>query len=195
MAQTDAEAKARTAHADARFYFLPQLLMQSQYGRISPLNDVSEYYNLRGHYNVALFGVSFQLPIFNKVRSAKARESAADALRARHQAELIQSEEGEETIRLQGTISELEKQVKLAELDYEIASRQLTVTKKEVSTASEEAAGGRQMTPEDEASSKVEKRQRMLELLDARLKLHSARVTAMRKAGRLDGWIQQLPVP
>lgn len=194
-AQANARAKADQSHGDSRFRFLPQILMASQYGRISPINDVSEYYNLRGHYNVAEFGLVIQLPLFDKVRSDKARESAADAQHAAHDAELLKSQQEENRIRSRDSLDQLAKKLELAELNRDIAADELATTLKEVGTASAEQTGGRQLTPKEEMYARIDERQRYLESIDARLQLQLAELSVLRQNGDLESWLSRLTGP
>jgi outer membrane protein TolC len=189
-AEANARAKAEQAHGDQRLLHIPQLVMQSQYGRISPFNNVSEYYNLNGNYNVTVFGVAVQLPLFDRVRAAKARETAADAAHAEHNAENVRNQQQENFVRASSSVDVLVKKVELAELDHEIAVEQLNAVVKETDTDSA-AASGRQMTPTDEMFSHIDERQRYLDWLDARLQLERARISLLGERQMAD-WLQRV---
>ena len=81
-AKANLEAKTEQARGDAKYAWNPQIRFGAQYGRISPIENVSQFYNINGHYNSASVGVQIQFPLFDEVRKASARQSAADAARA-----------------------------------------------------------------------------------------------------------------
>lgn len=188
--EANARAKAQQALGDRRYTFRPQVSMQSQYGRISPINNVSEYYNLNGHYNTMFFGVAIQLPLLDKVHSAKARETAAEALHAQHEAELLRNQQNETQLRLSNSLSELEARVELAELDRDISEEELQATLKEVKSQSGSITGGRQLNPKDEIYAQLAERQHQIDWLEATLQLRRAQISWMRQNGQLDGWVR-----
>jgi outer membrane protein TolC len=187
--QASAAARAETARGDLRYAFHPQVLMQAQYGRISPINDVSEYYNLNGRYNSTVVGVAVQLPLFDRAHAARARESAADALHARHEAQQVEGQQREERARLENSLSELSIRAELTKLDWDIAKERLTATALEVKSRSTDANGGRQLTPKDELNVRLEEAQRHLDWLGATLQLQRTQVTISRLNGTLEQWL------
>lgn len=187
--QANARARAETARGNRRYAFHPQILMQAQYGRISPINNVSEYYNLNGRYNSTVVGVAVQLPLFDKAHAARARETAADAFHALHEAQLVQGQQRENQFRLNNSLSELSIRARLAKLDWEIAGDQLQAVSLEVKSRSLAATGGRQLTPKDELNAQLEVTQRHLDWLDAMLQLHRTQITAARLNGTLESWL------
>lgn len=74
-AEANAKAKEERAQADAHYTWRPQISFGAQYGRISPINDVSNFYNLHGNYNTANIGIQIQLPLMDKVRKAAGHEA------------------------------------------------------------------------------------------------------------------------
>ena len=187
-AKANAEAKQQRAAGDSRYTWMPQIAFSAQYGRVSPINNVSEFYNLHGNYNTAFAGIQIQLPLLDKVRRAAARESAADASRAVHQLQSLQDEQRENRLKLQHSITELATKSELAELDQGIAQDDLKAITIELKAGS----GGRLMTPEDEQNARIRERQRYLDLLDARLETLKAEVSLMRQTGRFSAWLQSL---
>jgi outer membrane protein TolC len=187
-AKANAEAKQQRAAGDSRYTWMPQVAFSAQYGRVSPINNVSEFYNLHGNYNAAFAGIQIQLPLLDKVRSAAARESAADASRAAHQLQLLQDEQRENRLKLQHSIAELVTRSELAELDQGIAQDELKTITIELKAGS----GGRLMTPEDEQNARIRERQRYLDLLDARLEALKAQVSLLRQTGQFSAWLQSL---
>jgi outer membrane protein len=190
--EANAKAKAQQAGGDRRFAFRPQIEMQAQYGRISPINNVSDYYNLNGRYNTMQFGVAIQFPLFDKVHAAKARETASDAMHAKHEAEFVRDQQNEARLRLRSSLAELSTRLELTELDRDIARDQLKAMLLEVQTRSADVTGGRQMNPKDEVFARLDERQKYIDWLDADLDLHRTEITVMRQDGKLDDWLKQL---
>ena len=187
-AEANAEAKRQRASGDSRYTWMPQVVFSAQYGRISPVNNVSDFYNLHGNYNAAFAGIQIQFPLLDKVRSAAARESIAEASRATHQLEVLQGEQRENRLKLQHSITELLTRSELAELDQGIAQDELKTTMIDLKTSS----GGRLTTPEDEQNARIRERQRYLDVLDAKLEVFKAKVSMLRQTGQFGAWLQSL---
>jgi outer membrane protein TolC len=108
--------KMQRAEGDAKYNWRPQVTFSAQYGRISPINDVSSYHNLHGSYNVAFAGIQVQLPLVDRVRTDAARISAIDAVNAERQAQVSQVDCRTENRKLQRTIAELSAKSELAQV-------------------------------------------------------------------------------
>jgi hypothetical protein len=190
-AEADAHAKQEQAIGDSRYTWRPQLAFSAQYGRISPFNGASTYYNLNGNYNTAYAAVQVQLPFLDRTRKAKARESLAEAQHAEHAVEYLRQQQTVSRVNLQHSITELAAKAELAELDQGIAQDQLNAVLIQVT-----AGSGRDsvppMTPKDEQNARILERQRYLEMLDATFQLQQAEIHLLRKTGRLENWIQSV---
>lgn len=186
-AEANAEAKRERASGDSRYTWWPQVAFAAQYGRVSPVNNVSEFYNLHGNYNTVFAGIQIQLPLLDRVRSAAARQSIAEASRARNQLDVVQSEQRENRLRAQHSVVELETKAELAELDQGIAEDELKAV-----TIDLKAGGSRLMTPEDEQNAHIRERQRYLDLVDAKLDVFNARLSILRQEGQVGAWLQSL---
>ncbi len=193
--QANALSRADSADGDRRFAFRPQISMQAQYGRVSPINNVSEYYNLNGQYNTMIFGVAIQLPLLDRAHAARARANAAEALHAQHEAQLIEGQQRENELRLQNSLSELEIRAELAKVDWNIARDELEAVVSEVKTRSLDVTGGRQLTPKDELNSRLAEAQRHLDWLDADLQLYRTQITVSRLNGTLEQWLTCAKTP
>jgi hypothetical protein len=181
----------RRSVADSRYTWRPQIAFDAQYGRISSFNGVSTYYNLRGDYNTLAAGVQINLPILDRTRSAKARESLADAQHAQHELDFLRDQESEARLNQQHFIVELETKAELAELDEEIARDQLNAVAMQLSTEGGNPAMPR-LTPKDEQNAHIQERQRYLDVLDADLQLEEAQISLLRRTGRLNEWLKSL---
>jgi outer membrane protein TolC len=190
-AEANAHAKAQQAAGDSRYTWRPQIAFNAQYGRISSFNGVSTYYNLKGDYNTLAAGVQIQLPFLDRTRSAKARESMADAQHAEHELDFLRDQQSEARLKQQHSIVELETKAELAELDEEIAQDQLNAMAIQLSTDGRSRAAP-PMTPKDEQNAHIQERQRYLDVLDAELQLQEAQISLLRQTGRLNDWIKSL---
>lgn len=190
-AEANARAKREQAIGDSRYAWRPQIAFQAEYGRISPINNVSTYYNLNGNYNTAFAGVSIQMPFFDRTRKAKALGSLADAEHAEHTVDFLRGQQSETRIKLQHSIMELAAKAELAELDQGIAQDQLDAMLVQLKSGSGSNAA-LPMTPKDEQNSRIQERQRYLEMLDATFQLRQAQIYLLRQTGQLQSWIQSV---
>ncbi len=83
-----AKSKLALARGDQETSYLPELRFFMQYNRnTNLLNDVSSFFAKPLPPNNLASGISVQIPLFDMGRYARAKESAADALRAKVEAE------------------------------------------------------------------------------------------------------------
>ena len=183
-----ANAQARQQHAlgDASYRWKPQVSFAAQYGRVSPINDVSDYYDLHGKYNVAFAGVQVQFPLFDKARRARSDEANADAAHASHELQVSQLQHAEDRLRLVHALNELTVRAQIAEVDLSIAEAQLKAT---TIQTTEGGNGGPVLSPKEEQNARVQARQRYLSVLDARLQMQKAQITMLRMTGGLEAWL------
>ncbi|MGI4853903.1 MAG: TolC family protein [Janthinobacterium lividum] len=185
-AEANASSKHEQAHGDARYVWRPQVSFASQYGRISPINDVSDYYNLHGKYNTGFLGVSVFVPILDAAHKARARESAAGAMQADHQVLLLQAQQREDALKLRHSLAELAARARIAELDEKIAENQLQSVLIEVRLGGD---GGPALTPRDEENARIRERQQQLAVLDAHVQLQKAQITLLRRTRGIESWL------
>ena len=190
-AEADARSKHEQAIGDSRYIWRPQIAFEAEYGRISPINNVSTYYNLNGNYNTAFAGVSIQVPFFDRTHKAKAGESLAEAEHADHTVELLRSQETETRTKLRHSIAELSAKAELAELDQGIAQDQLDATLVQLTSGSGRDSAP-PMTPKDEMNARIQERQHYLEMLDATFQLRQVQISLLRQTGQLQSWIQSV---
>lgn len=185
-AEANARAKQLQANGDTRYTWRPQIAFASQYGRISPINDVTAYYNLHGNYNTFFFGLSIALPLVDTVHKARARESLADAAHANHEVLLLRSQQQEEAMRVRHGVEEFKAKARIAELDEKIAQSRLKSVLTETRSGGD---GGPVLNPKDEENAYLLERQRYLDLLDAHAQLQKAQVALLRTSGALGSWL------
>jgi outer membrane protein TolC len=183
-AEANARAKQQWAFGYSRYTLKPQIAFEAQYGRISPINNVSQYYNLHGNYNTASIGVQIQLPFLDAGHNAKAREALADAQHAAHEVSYLRDQQSENRLKLQHSIAELAAKAELAELAQGIAQDQLDAILLKSAVPP--------MTPKDEENARIQERQAFIDVLDARLRLCESRISFLRETGELEGWLRRI---
>jgi outer membrane protein TolC len=185
-AQADALAKQERARGDAQYTWRPQVMFGAQYGRVSPINNVSQFYNLRGNYNTTNVGIQIQIPLIDRLRKATAQQSRADASRATLDLENLRAEQDGKRAALKRSLPELATKVDLAQLDLDIAQNELTST-----TIQELGATGRPpLTPKEEQAAHIDERQKLIDLLDAKLNSQKATISYLRQIGNLSNWLE-----
>jgi outer membrane protein TolC len=182
------QAKALRAKADAEYPWRPQVGFGASYSRVSPLENVSEFYNLHGIYNTYSVGVSVNFPVVDLVRRAAAKQSRLDTERSLMDLEGLRSDQTAGRRKLERSLPELTAKAELADLNYEIAQDDLSA----VEAQSQHATGAPPVTPKEVENARIEERQKYVEMLDARLQARKAQVTFMRLAGTLDAWLTSL---
>ncbi len=184
-AQANVEAKRQKADGDSRYTWRPQVTFGAQYGRVSPIENVSEFYNLHNNYNSASAGVQIQFPLLDRVRKAAAKQSTEDALRSEADLDGMRAGEAEDRLKLQRSIPELATIQELAQLELKIAQSELSSAELQA----KQSSGGPLVTPKDEVNARIQERQRYLDLIDANLQLERAKVSLVRQKGELDKWV------
>ena len=189
---TNARAKQAQAFGDARYLYRPQISLVVQYNRYATFtNSFKQLQDLNRSINIGaneqVYGVQINLPLFDQFHKAKARESAADAARALHEAESLQGMAAENLVRLSHTVTELEVRTEVATLEQQLAQQQLEALLVQVSAVT--PAGGPQRTPKDEQNSRIAEREKYLAVLDSTYQLHQAQINLLRQTGELESWI------
>jgi outer membrane protein TolC len=187
-AEATQRGKLARARGDAGYTWRPIITFGAQYGRVSPINNVSSFYNLHGNYNTANIGLQFSFPMLDKVRRDAARGSLLDAARS---ALDVANQRAEETVNLgkmQRSIRQVEISAELAQLDYGIAQDEL----KSATIEQHASSGAAPLTPKEEQNAHLQERQKYLDLLNTRLQLNKAKVSLLRQTRKLDPWLHSL---
>jgi len=192
----DATAKSYVAHGDARYRWLPQLAFSAGYSRISTVGtNYALYYpgfDPERHpdisYNSLDIGFQIWIPLLDLVHQAKARGSAAEAARARFEAQDHKMEFYEGRLKLKNAASELADRAELASLDRDLAQDQLDTIELQLQ-ANAGTTENPQMTPKDEQNARLQERQRYVDFLDADLQLRQTEISLMRQNGELGQWL------
>jgi len=195
QARLNAQAKQKTAHGDALSIYTPQINFAAEYYRHTTLlNDADLYFRKPIPTNNFSAGFSFVIPIFDFSHKGRAKESAADALRARIESEQASRQNEVAIATLTGNLRELDAQADIASLRQQIATEQIRTVTALLSTGNGTSTSP-QSSPKTEQLARIEERQRFEESLDAGLDLAKARLNLLRALGHMEDWLRLLTPP
>lgn len=184
-AQATEKAKDMRAHGDAQYTWRPQVGFGASYGRISPIQNVEEFYNLHGNYNTVSAGIAVQFPLLDLVRHQAAVQSRLDAQRAGQDLDSMRSDAAAGMHKLARSLPELAAKVDLAQLDYELAQDAVS----SVELQAQHATGDKPITPKEVMDAHIQERQKFADLLDAKLQSAKTAISYLRLNGRLESWL------
>jgi outer membrane protein TolC len=194
-----ADAKRQQARGDATFRYRPQINLFSQYNRYATFS--SSFKQLQQTYidkntgaslltaNEWFVGVQISVPIFDRYRRDKARESAAEALKALHDAENSQNDALDGLAKTRHAIAELQAQSEVAGLQQQLSQQQLDVIRLQLQNGTGNPEGP-QMTPKDEQNARIAEREKYLSVIDANFQLHQTELQLLRQTGQLLTWLR-----
>ncbi len=190
-----ARSKQLQARGDGFIGRRPQVFFGAQYNRDSTaLNNYNEYYT---HFKADNFSVGFQIevPLFDLGHRAKARESAADALRATVEAEQAERQNEVQIAELTGSLRELDALAEIASLKQQIAGEQLKSVLAQLELGNGSGAGPNatpQLSPKAEQLARIDESQKVEDALEAGLNLAKARLSLLRALGHMEDWLHEL---
>jgi outer membrane protein TolC len=158
------------------------------------LNSYSTYYRNFTPNNVS-FGLQISLPFFDFAVRAKAKVSAAEALRSKVEAEQAQRQNDIQIATLTGNIRELDAQAVIARLKQQIADAQLksVLTQLELGNGAGTGPGApQQLSPKAEQLARIDERQKFEDALDAGFDLSKTRLTLLKSLGHMEDWLNEL---
>jgi outer membrane protein TolC len=197
-ARLQATAKQQAATGDNDINFWPQLFFAAQYNRNTTiLNSVNQYFNNGAGLPANNFssGISIQIPVFNMGNRAKARESAAEALRAKVEAEQAQRQNDIQIAELTGSLRELDTLAEIASLKQQIADEHLksVLTQLDLGNGTGSGPGSTpQLTPKAEQLARLDVGQKLTDSMDAGFDLAKARLELLRSLGHMEDWLHEL---
>ncbi len=195
-AQMLAISRQETAKGDTLYGFLPQVGFAAQYLRSTKLlNNADTYYKNNLPPNNFSSGFSIQLPLFDWGQHARAKQSAAEALRATIEAEQAQHQNEVQIAEITGNLRELDTQAEIASLKQQIAKEQLqsVLAQLELGNGTESGPAAQpQLTPKAEQLARIDERQKYGDSLDAGFDLAKARLSLLRALGHMEDWLNEL---
>jgi len=195
-AQMLAHSKQQMARAAGENMWLPQVSFGAEYLRSTQiLNDANNYYKHDLPANNFSSGFQIQVPLFDLGHRAKAKETAADALRATVEAEQAQRQNEIQISMLTGSLRELDTLAEIASLKQQIAHEQLQAVLSQLELGNGASAGPGatpQLTPKAEQLARIDERQKFADALDAGFDLAKTRLNLLRALGHMEDWLQEL---
>jgi outer membrane protein TolC len=191
-----AKSREKAARGDQERVWFPQIAFGAIYNRNTTLlNNTNIYYNHFLPANNVSSGFNIQLPLLDAGVRAKARESAADALRARVEAEQAQQQNNIQVAQLTGALRELNAEAEVASLKQQIAAEQLKAVLAELELGNGAATGPGappQANPTAEQKAQIDERQKYIDALDAALDLTKTRLNLVYALGHMQDWLNEL---
>jgi outer membrane protein TolC len=186
---TDANPVVQAAVEHARAQYLrvkgerrslwPSVDFAAQYANLATYNNYDAYYN---HFqpNNATVGIAIHLPFLNLAQHERVKEAESEASKATKQAEAARNQVSEETLRLQRSVTQMQAARDVAELEYEIAQKNIeaTRTRMESSTANLHDLGDAQ----------AQASERLITLQDVTFELERIQIALLRATGDLESW-------
>ncbi len=198
-AQQLALSRQRQTQGDKEhLWLLPEIGFGLLYNRNTTLlNDIESYFNPLKPFPANNFstGFSIKVPIFDPGLHAKLRASAADALRARVEAEQAQQQNDLQIVQLSASLRELDAEAEIASLKQQIADEQLksVAAQMELGNGSGNGPGAQpQLSPTAEQQARIDERQKSIDALDAGFDLSKARLNLLRALGHMQDWLDEL---
>lgn len=187
-----AKAKQRIAQADTASIYTPQINFNAEYYRHTTLlNDADLYFRKPIPTNNFNAGFSFVIPIFDFSHKGKAKESAADALRAKVEAEQAERQSELEVATLTGSLRELDARADVASLKQQIATQQIQTVEAQMNLGNGSSSSS-QIGPKTEQLSRIDERQKFADALDAELDLAKVRLNLLHALGHIEDWLRLL---
>jgi outer membrane protein TolC len=192
-----ARSRQLQAKGDNLSWRRPQIGFGAVYNYDSnELNDYQKFYQ-QGTFtpNNVSFGLQITFPFFDFALRAKAKQSAADALRATVEAEQATQQNDVQIATLTGSLRELDALAEVASLKQQIADKQLktVLAQLELGSGAETGPGAQpQLSPKAEQLARIDERQKYEDSLDASLDLAKARLGLLRALGHMEDWLNEL---
>src|ERR1700691_1225858 len=192
-AYASARSKLFTSFGDARQNNRPTFGFGGQYNRYAKFNNYNEYY-LRFQHNNFNVGIEITLPVFDATRTAKAKDSSAQAVQATAEADQMRDQAGEQILQLQKSVAELTAQEQVAELQNELARDQLDAIATQLHLGSG-TPGAAAPLPKDEQAARIRERGHFGDMLETRFQVMQARLSLLKSMGKIEDWAQGTPSP
>jgi len=182
-----------------RQWFMPEVGFGAIYNRNTTLlNNIGSYFVTKNGVLPAdnfSSGFSIKVPIFDFLLHDKARESSAEALRAKVEAEQAQKQTDLQIVTLTGALRELDAEAEVASLKQQIAGEQLKAVMSQLELgngAANQPGGPPQLSPSTEQNARIDERQKYEDALDAGFDLSKARLNLLRALGHMQDWLNEL---
>ncbi|HVI09631.1 MAG TPA: TolC family protein [Candidatus Binatia bacterium] len=189
----DANPAVRSAveHARAQYLiakgdrksWLPSVDFGAQYAVLSKFNNYQTYFQPGSFVrNNATVGGVIRFPFLSLPKRDHAQGAEADAMKARKQAEAAKNQVTEQTLRLQRSITQLQAAHDVAELEFEIAQKDVE------SVQTRMQASGANLHDLDDA--RTQATEKFITLQDMNFELERSQIQLLRATGGLERWAE-----
>jgi outer membrane protein len=191
-ADENPNVEAAVEHARAQYLRLrgerkslwPSVDFASQYANLATYNNYQRYYQPHSFQpNNVTIGLAIHLPFFNFAQHARIDEAKADALKAKTQAEAARNQVSEETLRLQRSITQMRAARDVAQLEYEIAQKNIEAVQTRMQSATANL--------HDLDNAQAQASERFIALQDVTFELERSQIALMRATGDLESWVMK----
>lgn len=178
MAEQFAESKAFHARAERRQLY-PAVDLVAQYAVLSRYNNYDQFFNKFQRHNLTI-GAAIRIPFLNPSQHAAADAAAADAVKAKKEAQNVKDQVSAETLKLQRSVRELAEVRDISRMEHQLAES-------DIETAHARIESGA-ATLKDEQSAKIVSQQRYAAYLDSSFQVDKAQIQLLRQVGGLETW-------
>jgi outer membrane protein TolC len=159
----------------------PSIDFAAQYANLADFNNYGRFYQPGSFQpNNATVGVAIHFPFLNLAEHARVQEAGSDAYKAKREAEAARNQVSEETLRLQRSVAQMQAARDVAELEYEIAGKNLAAVPTRMD------AGTATLHDLDDARSQAS--EKFISLQDITLALERSQLGLLRVTGDLEKW-------
>jgi outer membrane protein len=188
---TDANPAVQAAVEHARAQYLrvkaehkslwPSIDFAAQYANLASFNNFEKFYQPGSFQpNNATVGIAIHLPFLNLAQHSRVQEAESEAFKAKKQAEAARNQVSEETLRLQRAVTQMQAAHDVAELEYEIAQKNIEAVKTRMKSSTENL--------HDLDNARAQASEKLISLQDVSFELERDQVALLRATGELEAW-------
>jgi outer membrane protein TolC len=192
-AYQSAKSKLFVSFGDDRQEYRPIFALGLNYSRYAEFNNYQQYYNRFQHNNFGI-GLNITVPVFDETKHQHARGSAAEAVHAIAQADLLRNQVSEQQLEIEKSLRTLAAQQNVAELQQELAQDQIDAVTIQLQNGPG-IPGVAPVTPKEEQQARISERRFAIDLLDANFQLLQAKLNLLRMKGLIEAWATQTTAP
>ena len=183
LAEQKAEAAAARAKGEHKAT-LPYADLASQYAYLARFNNYDQYFLKYSSNNLAA-GLNIKFPFYSPVQKAHAAQADADSIVAHKEADLTRYKVGEDTLRFQRSLRQLEAARDVAKLEWQVSVGDLAGVQARMQTGNANLR--------DAQLAQLDVDDKFAAYLDAEFELTRAELQLLRLTGELENWA--IPTP
>ncbi len=157
----------------------PTVDFAAQYALLAEFNNYAEFYKAFQRNN-ATIGVAIRFPFLNPVQRAKSQTAAAEALRAKSEAEATRNQVSSQALKLQRALPQLAAARDVSKLEWELAQGNLDVVSARMQTGA--------TTLRDQENARIDVNDKYATYLDTSFEYDKARLQLMSMTDDLQDW-------